>query len=527
LPRRPQLMREPLGTYYEFRERSNCNALRWERVKIMRHAIILLVGAMLASTAPRAPGASSTVDVEELVTTTASFLEELNDYEELSLALMITKDGVPVLENAYGLANRSFDIPNRMDTKFNLASMNKMFTAVAIMQLVQKGELDLDDKIGDHIPDYPNEEVKNSVTVYQLLTHTAGLGNIFGARYGQTPVNKYQSVDDYLPLFVGDSLRFAPGSKYEYSNAGYILLGYLIEKISGKDYYSYVKENIFAPAGMKDTDNYDVQYPIPNLAIGYSRSASRSKEYEYKTTEYMKMTKGGPAGGGYTTVGDLIRFGDAVFGNVLLDKLHTEMLTTGKVTVDDLPEGGKYCFGLVEQYINGHRVVGHIGNLSGIRAALKVYVDDGVSIAILSNFDRDQGAEELEYFLMERIAGETEFTQAILKNYEMVRIALRDGYEAAVRRYKALPGDTQLSEGFMSRRGNLLLRSGRYDRAITLFRFSVFVFPNSSNANASLAGANMEAGDNQNAIKYYKRALEFDPESESAIRALKKLGVAE
>jgi D-alanyl-D-alanine carboxypeptidase len=489
----------------------------------MRHAIILLAAAMLASSPSLALGASGTVDVEGLVKSTESFLKELNDYEELSLAVMITKDGVPVLERAYGLANRSFGIPNRMDTKFNLASMNKMFTAVAVLQLVQAGKLHLDDTVGDIIPDYPNEEVKKGVTVYQLLTHTAGMGNIFGARYGQTPVNKYQAVDDYLPLFVGDSLRFAPGSKYEYSNAGYILLGYLIEKIAGRDYYSYVKENVFAPAGMKDTDNYDVQYPIPNLAIGYSRSASRSKEYEYKTTEYMKMTKGGPAGGGYTTVGDLIKFGDAVFGNVLLDKRHTEMLTTGKVPVDDLPEGGRYCFGLAEQYINGHRVVGHIGNLSGIRSALKVYVDDGLSIAILSNFDRDQGAEELEYFLMERIAGETEFTKTILKNYEMIRIALRDGYDAAVRRYKAFPRDIELSEGFINRRGNLLLRSGGYEKAIALFRFSVFAFPNSSTANESLGSAYVMAGDKENARKYYTRALELDPESESARDALRDL----
>jgi D-alanyl-D-alanine carboxypeptidase len=492
----------------------------------MRRTSILLATVMLISSARLALGATFTVDVERLVTATESFLEELNEYEELSLALMITKDGVPVLEKAYGLANRSFGIPNRIDTKFNLASMNKMFTAVAIMQLVQKGELDLDDKVGDHIPDYPNEEVKKSVTVYQLLTHTAGMGNIFGPRYDQTPVNRFQNVDDYLPLFVSDSLRFTPGSKYEYSNAGYIVLGYLIEKITGKDYYSYVKDNVLVPAGMENTDYYDVQYPISNLAIGYSRSASRSKEYEYKTIEYMKMTKGGPAGGGYSTVRDLIRFGEALFGNVLLDKSHTEMLTTGKVPVGDLPEEGKYCFGLAEQDINGHRIVGHSGNLSGIRSTLKIYVDDGLSVAILSNFDRDQGAEELEYFIQEQIAGETEFTKALLTNNEMVRITVLEGYESAVEKYNAVRDDIPLSEDIINGRGHQLLRKGRYDKAIGLFRFNVFVFPNSSNANASLAGAYMTAGDNENAIKYYKRTLEINPESEGAIAALKKLGIA-
>lgn len=105
------------------------------------------------------------------------------------------------------MLHKLVDIPNRIDTKFNLASMNKMFTAAAVMRLVQDGKLDLDDEVGEHIPDYPNGEVRNNVTVYQLLTHTAGMGNIFGSRYSQTPVNKFQSVDDYLPLFVAVNQR--------------------------------------------------------------------------------------------------------------------------------------------------------------------------------------------------------------------------------------------------------------------------------------------------------------------------------
>jgi|GEM_PF-6005394 len=353
------------------------------------------------------------------------------------------------------------------------------------------------------------------------------MGNIFGPLYNKTPVNRFQTVDDYLPLFVGDSLRFPPGSKYEYSNAGYILLGCLIERITGQDYYSYVKESIFVPAGMKDTDCYDVQYPIANLAIGYSRSASRSKKHEYKTIEYMKMTKGGPAGGGYSTVGDLTRFGEALFGNVLLDKKHTELMTTGKVSVDDLPQEGRYCFGVVEQVINGHRIVGHSGNFSGIRSTLKIYVDDGLSIAILSNCDRDQGAEELEYFIQERITGETDFTKTYLKNSKMVRIVVLDGYESAIKKYNEIREDFRLLEVFINSRGYQLLNKGKYEKAIRLFQFNLAAFPNSSSAHASLAEEYMKMGDNENAIKYYKRALEINPSSESAIEALKELGAGE
>jgi len=468
---------------------------------------------------------NSKVKVNELVKETEEFLEELNNYEELSLAVIIAKDGLPVLKKAYGLANRSFNIPNKIDTKFNLASMNKMFTAVAIMQLVQKGKLNLNDKIGDHIPDFPNAEVKFNVTVYQLLTHTGGMGNIFGSLYGKIPINKYQKIEDYFPLFVKDSLRFTPGSKYEYSNAGYIVLGHLIERITGQDYHSYVKENIFIPVDMKNTDCYDVQYPIPNLAIGYTKSRSESGGYKYKTIEYMKMTKGCPAGGGYSTVGDLIRFGEALFGNKLLNKKYTDLTTTGKVPVDDIWQGGKYCFGFLEQIINGHRIIGHSGNFAGIRSTLKVYVDEGISIAILSNFDRDQGAEELEYFIREKINGETDFTQRYLQTKRIVREIEIKGYSYGIKEYNRIKNDMQLYESIINSRGYVLLGHIKYKKAIDLFKFNIFAFPNSSYAYDSLAEAYLKMGDKDNAIKYYKKALEINPEFESSLKALKELGV--
>jgi CubicO group peptidase (beta-lactamase class C family) len=489
----------------------------------MRNIKIFSTAVMLVSIFQLSLATERAVDVKALVGATEAFLEELAAFEDLSLAVMVAHEGRPVLARAYGLANRSFDVPNRVDTRFNLASMNKMFTAAAIMQLVQQGKLRLNDKVGDHIPEYPNEAVRNNITVYQLLTHTAGMGNIFGPRYNRTPVNRFQSVDDYLPLFAEDDLRFAPGSKYEYSNAGYIVLGCLIEKITGRDYFSYVKENVFLPAGMTDTDYYDVQYPIPNLAIGYSRSASRSDHYEYKTTEYMKMTKGGPAGGGYSTVGDLIRFGEALFGNRLLDEEHTNLMTTGKVSVDDLPQGGRYGFGLVEQVIHGHRIVGHSGNLSGIRSSLKIYVDDGISLAVLSNVDRDQGAEELERFVQERITGATDYTKAYLMNSKMARIAVLEGYDAAVSRYNDVRNNFDLSEAFINARGLQALKRVNEAGAIALFRLNVFAFPDSSSAHASLAAGYARAGNIEKAASHYRLAIEIDPTSERAKEGLKEI----
>ena len=178
----------------------------------MKSIILIVLLLILLLCLPLTFAQNSSLEIESLVKATGSFLDELNEYDEVSLAIIITKDQVPVLKKVYGLANRSFGVPNRIDTKFNIASMNKMFTATAVVQLIQQGKLHFEDKIGELMPNYPNEEVRSKVTVYQLLTHTAGMGNIFGSRYSQIPVNRYQHVDDYLPLFVDDSLCFEPGS---------------------------------------------------------------------------------------------------------------------------------------------------------------------------------------------------------------------------------------------------------------------------------------------------------------------------
>jgi tetratricopeptide (TPR) repeat protein len=238
----------------------------------------------------------------------------------------------------------------------------------------------------------------------------------------------------------------------------------------------------------------------------------------------MKMTKGGPAGGGYSTVGDLVRFGEALFGNKLLDEKHTDLATTGKVPVDDIYQGGEYCFGFLEQVINGHRIIGHSGNFSGIRSTLKIYPDEGISIAILSNFDRDQGAEELEYYIREKINGETDFTRSYLLTKRMIRTIELSGHSAAVEEYERSPGDVQLYEELVNARGYWSLQKNKCVRAIELFKFNVTAFPKSDNAHDSLAEAYLKTGNNKMAIQHYKKALELEPGLESASEALKKLG---
>jgi len=210
-------------------------------------------------------------DDQELAAAVRTLLEAQTKADEFSGVVLVTKDGRVLFHEAYGFADRDKEIPNQKDTKFNLGSINKSFTRAAIHQLEKQGKLRLDDPIQKFLPDYANRQAAEKVTIRHLLDMTSGIGDFFGRRYDATPKDKIRTLQDYLPLFSDIPLEFEPGTNNRYSNGGYIVLGVIIEKASGKDYYSYVRENIFEPCGMLDTDSYARDSGVPNLALGYTR----------------------------------------------------------------------------------------------------------------------------------------------------------------------------------------------------------------------------------------------------------------
>jgi CubicO group peptidase (beta-lactamase class C family) len=271
-----------------------------------------------------------------------------------------------------------------LNTKFNLGSMNKMFTAVAIAQLAQAKRLSFDDPISKHLPDYPNKEVADKVTIHHLLTHTSGMGLYWNEKF-RAQREKLLTVAAHLPLFASDPLSFAPGEKFQYSNAGYMVLGAIIEKVSGQDYYSYVQEHVYKPAGMVETGFYEPGKEIPNLAIGYTRESDDGKQLdEARDNENIREIRGGPAGGGYSTVEDMVKFHMALRSYKLLNKEHTELVTTGKV---DGPGGSRYGYGFGDNTSGGKHIVGHNGGAQGIAANFEMYPELGYTVVLLMNTD--------------------------------------------------------------------------------------------------------------------------------------------
>ena len=301
--------------------------------------------------------------------------------DRFSGAALVAKDGEVRLAGAYGQADRARGIPNTLETRFRVGSMNKMFTAVATLQLVEAGRLALDDVVGKHLRGYPNAEVATKVTVRHLLTHTGGTGDIFGPEFEANRLQLREHAD-YVQLYGSRAPSFEPGSRFEYSNYGFVLLGAIIEAVSGESYYDYVREHVFGPAGMTSTDSLPESVEVPNRSIGYTRS--------YPTTPWQPNTdwlpwRGTAAGGGYSTVGDVARFAVALTSHKLLSPASTELLITGKVA---LVPGVRYAFGFVDfRDKDGNGSVGHSGGAPGMNGDLRIYPKSGYVVVVLANFD--------------------------------------------------------------------------------------------------------------------------------------------
>ena len=332
---------------------------------------------------PNRNAADDLVLAQELNT----YLEQATNTDAFSGAVLVARNGQPIFKKAYGMANKVNSTPNNIDTKFDLGSMNKMFTAVAIAQLAEGGKLSFSDTVAKLLPDYPNRAVAEKVTVHHLLTHTSGMGSYFNDKFFAN-LNNMKTVADYLPLFASDPLAFEPGTKWQYSNAGFTVLGLIIEKLSGQSYYDYVKQHIFKPAGMVNTDSYERDKDVPNLAIGYTKMGDNGRPDPSATRRAntaMRPTKGSPAGGGYSTVEDMLRFAVALRGHKLLSQKYTEIVTTGKVEMGG--PGRKYAYGFGEEESNGRHIVGHNGGGPGIGANFDMFPELGYTAVILTNYD--------------------------------------------------------------------------------------------------------------------------------------------
>jgi CubicO group peptidase (beta-lactamase class C family) len=296
--------------------------------------------------------------------------------DRFSGTVVVAKNGKAIFTQAYGMADRDKKVANTLGTRFRIGSMNKMFTATAILQLVQAKKLSLDDTVGKHLTDYPNKNVATKVTIHHLLTHTGGTGDIFGPEFEKKRLD-LRTLDSYVKLYGERDLVHEPGADDRYSNYGFLLLGVIIERVTKKSYYDHVQASIFRPAKMASTSSPFEDKPMAGRSIAYTNDAG--KWTDAKDTLPIRATS---AGGGDSTVGDLLKFANALTANKLLDKKHVELLTSRKTGEN----AGGYAYGFGTSEEDGIRCFGHGGGAPGMNGDLQI-CDSGYTIAVLANLD--------------------------------------------------------------------------------------------------------------------------------------------
>jgi CubicO group peptidase (beta-lactamase class C family) len=342
----------------------------------------VIAGMMGHPVPPPESSQNPAVSDDQLADRVRDHVAAMNGPDAFSGAILIAHNGKIVLDQAWGMADETNHTRNTVDTQFCIGSMNKMFTAVAILQLVGQGKLALDKPIAAYWPDYPNRDLASHVTIRELLNHTGGTGDIFTAEY-EAHREETRTLADYVKLFGNRPVAFEPGSHMEYSNYGFIILGRIIELVSGESYQKFVQEHIYQPAGMMHTDSRPEADHVTGRAIGYTPGQNGL----VPNTDGMPWS-GTSAGGGYSTVRDLFLFAEALqSGKLLGPELLREATQASPRRLDYgmgfyvLPDGG----------------YGHGGGAPGINGELHILPHGGYVLIALANRDPRMASNMVEF----------------------------------------------------------------------------------------------------------------------------------
>jgi CubicO group peptidase (beta-lactamase class C family) len=284
--------------------------------------------------------------------------------------ILVVKDNKTLIDQGYGSADLEWNIPNSPTTRLRLGSLTKQFTAASILLLQERGKLNIDDPISKYMPDAPAAWSK--ITIYNVLTHTSGIPNFTGFPDYHASEWKDTTPAELVARFRDKPLDFEPGTKFNYSNSGYILLGSLLEKISGQTYRDFLQQNIFTPLDMKDTGIDSNAAILPQRAQGYRRTP-----HGIEHDGYISMTIPFSAGALYSTTGDLLKWEQALFGGKVLKPESLTKMTT--------PYKNNYAFGLSARTVDDHKLITHNGGIEGFNTSLNYYPDDKLTVIVLGN----------------------------------------------------------------------------------------------------------------------------------------------
>jgi CubicO group peptidase (beta-lactamase class C family) len=343
------------------------------------------------------------IRIEELV-------ERRSDEKAFSGVMLVKREEEVLFDGAWGFANRAWQVPIQIFSRFRIASISKMFTAVAILQLIEQGKLTLESRIVDLL-DLDKSQIPLEVTVYHLLTMTSGIADWFDesgdweaewqALIRQVPIYLLKDNEDYLPLFVNQEPLSAVGEQYHYNGAGYILLGLIVEEVGDKPYFDFIREHIFNPVGMADTEFLTLDEIAPEVAEGYMPvKDSDGNITDWKRNIYSTTPFPAADGGATATADDLVLFSQALrAGNLLSLALTKEMLTPKVIQSEEKHRGYTWKYGFANMFLldDAGKTVrwGHTGEEDGVSGRLYYYPQQELDVIILSN--HSWGAADLAW----------------------------------------------------------------------------------------------------------------------------------
>jgi D-alanyl-D-alanine carboxypeptidase len=303
------------------------------------------------------------------------------------ISVAVARDGRRTIAKGYGLADLENDVETTAATVYRIGSITKQFTAAGIMRLIEQDKLALDTDLATLLPDFPTEG--HTVTVEQLLNHTSGIPSYTGLDEFWEVARLDLGHDELLALVNEPEFDFAPGAEFRYNNTGYYLLGMIIERIEGRDYATWVREELFEPLGLEATFYCGEREIIPHRAEGYERV-----DGELVNDEMLSMRLPYAAGALCSTVGDLIAWQRALAGGEVVSPASYEAMTTPRALADGSTLD--YGFGLAVRELEGHRVIAHGGGINGFVSMLARYPDDGLDVVVLTNTGGPVAAELAE-----------------------------------------------------------------------------------------------------------------------------------
>lgn len=329
------------------------------KMEVGREAPYRVVSFTPAPIPPERPKAFI-ADDKERVRDVSAFVDRVAKADAFSGVILIAKDGKPIFQQAYGYADREKRIPNGLETRFRLASLNKIFTALAIAQLVEQGKLSYDDPLSKFIPDFPDAKSAQKIRIKHLLSHTSGLGSYFNpAFYGK--IEDMLDVESVLNVAGREPPEFEPGTGWRYSNIGFLLLGRIIEAAGGKNYYDHMHETMFKRLQMKGTGFPYYDRAGPEIALPYEVRLGEGDRIEQAVPQ-IRVRRGGPAGDGASTALDLLRFANALQKGEIVRKSTLQLLSSPKPELSSPSYG--YGMGL-DGRVGFRDIIGHGGDYAG------------------------------------------------------------------------------------------------------------------------------------------------------------------